>query len=166
MGKDTVTDEYRFNMGFVGEFGAKHANLSVADADLLIVLGSRLDHFQTGKKVEEFAKNAKIIRVDIDPNELVLRIDSHIPVLQNLKNFLKELNGVNLRLNIHDWHNRLISYKLKYPTGYNLNLTQKAGNGIIAKISKYLRDDDIICVDVGEHQMLVAQSLKVKGTSE
>jgi len=39
---------------------------------------------------------------------------------------------------------------------------QRTGNKIVSKISKCLKDDDIICVDVGEHQMLVAQSLNVK----
>ncbi len=75
---------------------------------LKIILGSRLDHFQIGKDTKKFAKNAKIIRVDIDPNELTARIDSEIPILQDIKVFLKELNELDWDLNLDRWHKQLL----------------------------------------------------------
>ena len=162
MGKDVVPANYKYNMGLIGEYGLKHANLAIENSDLIIILGSRLDHFQIGKDTKKFAKNAKIIRVDIDPNELTARIDSEIPILQDIKVFLKELNELDWDLNLDRWHKQLLDYRVKYQVEYNLDIPQRTGNKIVSKISKCLKDDDIICVDVGEHQMLVAQSLNVK----
>jgi len=162
MGKDSVSDDYKYNLGFIGNFGTRYANLTIANSDLLIVLGSRLDNLQTGRKIETFAKNAKVIQVDIDSNELGIRMDIDLVIKSDIKRFLYKLNKNRFELKIDYWHKKVLSYKEKYPINFNLNGSKKVGNHTIDYISKYLKDDDIICVDVGEHQMLVAQSLKVK----
>ena len=163
MGKDAISDEYKYNLGFIGNFGTRYANLTIANSDLLIVLGSRLDNLQTGRKIETFARGAKIIQVDIDRGELGIRMDIDLAINYDIKEFLIKVNKLNnLSLNIKAWQEKVLEYKKTYPINYTLNGAKKIGNSIISKLSKELRDDDIICVDVGEHQMLVAQSLKVK----
>jgi len=164
MGKDVIRDDYKYNLGFIGNFGNRYSNLTVANADLLIVLGSRLDYLQTGRNIDTFAREAKIIQVDIDQFELGLRLHIDLPVLFDVKSFLQKLNKNNFTLNIDAWQNKVLQYKEKYPSEYGIDKKERIGNKIISKISEYLRDDDIICVDVGEHQMLVAQSLVTKGS--
>lgn len=162
MGKDAISSEYAFNLGFIGNFGTRYANFAIANSDLLIVLGSRLDNMQTGQKIETFAREAKKIQVDIDGNELGIRVGMDILVHADLKNFLKRINDYKFRLDLNDWHKKVISCKHTYPTEKNLDQSNRPGNQLISYISSYLREDDCICVDVGEHQMLVAQSLRPK----
>ena len=162
MGKDIISDDYEYNLGFIGNFGVRHANLTVANCDLLIVLGSRLDNLQTGRKVETFARAANIVQVDIDKNELGIRLNIDLPIVANVKLFLQQLNQYHFDNNIQTWHKHIINYKKMYPSTYTLESQEKLGNLIISQLSESLYEDDIICVDVGEHQMLVAQSLKTK----
>ena len=162
MGKDAISDEYKYNLGFIGNFGTRYANLTIANSDLLIVLGSRLDNLQTGRKIETFARDAKIIQVDIDRGELGIRMDIDLLINSDIKDFLSKLNRFNISPKIKSWQEKVLEYKRAYPINYTISGTKKIGNSLISQLSKELRDDDIICVDVGEHQMLVAQSLKVK----
>ncbi len=162
MGKDAVSDEYRYNLGFIGNFGTRYANLTIANSDLLIVLGSRLDNLQTGRKIETFAREAKIIQVDIDSGELGIRMDIDLAINSDIKSFLTKLNKNSLTPKIEFWHKKVLSFKEKYPIDFTLSGGKKFGNLVISHLSEGLRDNDIISVDVGEHQMLVAQSLKIK----
>jgi len=163
MGKDGVSGKYAYNLGFLGSFGTRHANFTIANSDLLIVLGSRLDNLQTGRRLETFAKDAKKIQVDIDKNELGIRVDIDLLVNSDVKTFLRELNKQTFSLEIEPWHEQVLSYKANYPAEYNLDKSDRIGNQIIAQIAANLHEDDVVCVDVGEHQMLTAQSLKIKG---
>ena len=162
MGKDAISDEYDHNIGLLGNFGTRHANLTIANADVLLVLGSRLDNLQTGRRIETFARDAKIIQVDIDKNELGIRVKTDLIVKADLKVFLQQLNNERFDLDIIDWQNKTTAYKTSYPVSQNFDGSNRVGNKLIEEISDYLNDDDCICVDVGEHQMLVAQSLKTK----
>lgn len=162
MGKDSVSSQYQYNLGFLGNFGTRHANLTIANSDLLIVLGSRLDNLQTGRKIETFASNATKIQVDIDPNELGIRVDMDMLIKEDVRNFLYQLNLRSYNNEISAWQNKVLSYKANYPAEYNQDKSDRVGNQVIYQISKHLKDDDCICVDVGEHQMLVAQSMKPK----
>lgn len=162
MGKDAISDEYDYNLGFLGNFGTRHANLTIANADLLLVLGSRLDNLQTGRRIETFAREAKTIQVDLDKNELGIRMDTDLLIKADLLDFLQQLNKEKINTDIEPWQNKVLSYKQSYPVENNLDGSKRVGNQIISQISDYLKDDDCVCVDVGEHQMLVAQSLKTQ----
>ncbi len=164
MGKDAVSSDYPYNLGFIGNFGTRYANFTIANSDLLIVLGSRLDNLQTGRKIETFAREAKKIQVDIDGNELGIRVGMDLLVKSDLLSFIDKLNSYEYKLDVKDWHKKVLSYKKTYSTERNLDQSHRLGNQVIADISKFLKDDDIVCVDVGEHQMLVAQSLRPKSS--
>ncbi len=162
MGKDSVSSQYLYNLGFIGNFGTRYANFTVANSDLLIVLGSRLDNLQTGRNIETFAKNAKIVQVDIDKNELGIRVDTDLLIHSDIKHFLEALNKKSITPNIDSWQKKVLEYKANYPSEYALDKSDRVGNQIMLRISEHLTPDDVVCVDVGEHQMLVAQSLKIK----
>jgi acetolactate synthase-1/2/3 large subunit len=162
MGKDIVKSNYKYNLGFIGRWGNRYGNLTLANADLIIALGSRLDPLQTGRNADGFSKNAKIIQVDIDSCELEARISIDLPILGSVKEFLTKLNTKNISLNIKSWHSKILDYKERYPHQYEIDKTDKLGNQVVSLISEYSRENDIFAVDVGEHQMLAAQALDVK----
>jgi acetolactate synthase-1/2/3 large subunit len=162
MAKDVVESTYEYNLGFIGRWGNRYGNLTLANADLIIALGSRIDTLQTGRNTKEFAKGAKVVQVDIDEHELGARIPIDLPILGNVKLFLEQLNTKNIQINIIPWQKKVLSYKEKYPHQFNLDKTDKLGNQIVSLISNYSKENDIFAIDVGEHQMLAAQSLDVK----
>ena len=162
MGKDIVKSNYTYNLGFIGRWGNRYGNLALANADLIIALGSRIDPLQTGRSKDGFSKNVKIIQVDIDAHELEARIPIEVPILGNVKEFLTKLNKHNMHINIDTWHSKVLDYKKCYPHQYEIDKKDKMGNQIISYISECSREGDIFAVDVGEHQMLAAQALDVK----
>ncbi len=162
MGKDIVKSNYKYNLGFIGRWGNRYGNLALANTDLIIALGSRIDTLQTGRNTKDFARNANVVQVDIDKHELGVRIPVDIPILGDVKVFLEKLNTKDINVNIEPWLSKVLSYKEKYPHQYEIDKTDKVGNQIVSLISHYSKANDIFAVDVGEHQMLTAQALEVK----
>lgn len=162
MGKDVIKDSYPYNLGLIGSYGNRYGNLALANADLIIVLGSRLDTRQTGTDIKTFAREAKIVHVDIDKNELNAKITADLSFCGDIASFMDELLTYDFNLSIEPWLNKLAHYKEAYPSTQGINGTEKIPNSLIAHMSKFCKDDDIICVDVGQHQMWVAQSFSTK----
>ncbi|HBG49056.1 MAG TPA: acetolactate synthase [Cyanobacteria bacterium UBA9971] len=162
MGTDAVAGNYKYNMGLIGAYGNRYGNFTLANADLIIVLGSRLDTRQTGTNLNLFAREAKIIHVDIDENELNCKNIANIKLKTDIKEFLKEINLINFKLNLDFWHKKILEYKDKYPSVQNINGVIKNPNLLIAQIFNCLKSDDVVCVDVGQHQMWTAQSCCVQ----
>ncbi|CAA6807652.1 MAG: Acetolactate synthase large subunit (EC [uncultured Sulfurovum sp.] len=163
MGKDTINDDYQYNLGFMGVYGVKHAQRCLEECDVLLILGARLDARQTGRNVKGFAANAQVIHVDIDEHELAFRIETDIVLHADLKAFMSALNQVPITVNIGTWQEDVLGYKKEFPYADKGVLEGYPHHKILQMLSKNLKDDDIICVDVGLHQMWSAQSLILKG---
>jgi acetolactate synthase-1/2/3 large subunit len=162
MGKDVVKDDYKYNFGLIGSYGNRYSNLALANADLIVVLGSRLDTRQTGTDLKTFAREAKIIQVDIDANELGSKIKADVALHCDITYFANELLQHNFSMNISQWLEKLVTYKQKYSSTTGIDGNVKIPNQIIKVISQFSSGNDIICVDVGQHQMWVAQSFDTK----
>ena len=160
MGKDIVKSDYKYNLGFIGGYGNRYGNLTLANADLLLVLGSRLDGRQIGNP-QTFAREAKIVQVDIDPHELGKKMDADILVRSDIKEFLAALNKETVKCAIEPWHKKVLEYKAKFPSTMGAKEETIIPNKIVSTISKNMKDDDIVCVDVGQHQMWAAQSFEI-----
>jgi len=162
MGKDLVKESYQYNLGFIGAYGNRCASLTLANSDLLIILGARLDARQTGRQTTTFAREAKIIQVDIDKDELDRKIKTNFSIKSDVKSFIQQLNTQDFNLHIEAWQDKVLSYKKNYSSLYTIDNEEKMPNKIISLISQYAKAGDIICVDVGLHQMWAAQSFDVK----
>ena len=169
MGIDAFPHDDPLFVGMIGTYGNRYANLAIANSDLVIALGTRLDTRQTGTKPETFGRGAKIIHVDIDPVELNNKIEVEHAINSDIRMFLCELNnhdfgfGCN-KVSINSWNDTIKSFKEKYPS-----FSMPAGDAIAPNyfmhiLSKLLPEDAIVCVDVGQNQMWAAQSLDIKGT--
>ncbi len=165
MGLDSFPHDDQLFVGMIGTYGNRYANLAIANADLIIALGTRFDTRQTGTKPETFARAAKIIHVDIDAYELNNKIKVDLPFNMDIKAFLKILNLNSCSLgkkNYSSWRERINQYKIKYSE--NLNSDQKTISPyhFLQELSKSIPGDAIICVDVGQNQMWAAQVIEVK----
>lgn len=162
MGKDLIKDNYPYNLGLIGAYGNRYGNMALANADLILVLGSRLDTRQTGTNLKTFAREAKIIQVDIDKHELGSKIQADILIHSDVKTFIKQLSKHSFVNDISPWQKKVLSYKTKYSSIVGIDQKEKIPNKIIHHIASHLDSYDSICVDVGQHQMWVAQSLGTK----
>ena len=156
---DILPSDSKHNFGFLGAYGHRHANFIIAKSDLIISIGSRLDIRQIGGHKEQFAINAKLIRIDIDAGELTNKIkENEIQIQIGIKQFLSKLSGrTDIKCRIGNWLNICEELKAKL-----FNLDVKEPNLYIEKISNQIPDNTIITTDVGQNQVWVAQSFVTK----
>jgi acetolactate synthase-1/2/3 large subunit len=112
--------------------------------------------------VSEFAKNAKIIHVDIDPSEINKNKEAHIPVVCDVKDFLHKLNEiVQPPEDIAAWVEQTQRWKQEEPFKYNRNANGILQQHAIDELSRLTADrKTIVAVGVGQHQMWTAQHFK------
>lgn len=160
MGKDSVKSSYELNLGLIGAYGNRCANLALANSDLILVLGSRLDTRQTGTDLKSFAREAQIIQVDIDEIELGSKVKVDIKIKSDIREFLSKILKKNMRLNCKEWEKWIKKITKELPTHKDINGKIKKENFLIELISQKQYAHNV-SVDVGQHQMWVAQSFKV-----
>ncbi|MEM6688399.1 MAG: biosynthetic-type acetolactate synthase large subunit [Planctomycetota bacterium] len=162
MGIGAVDPASEHSLDWLGMHGAAYANYAVRDCDLLISLGVRFDDRVTGK-LEAFAKDAKIIHVDIDASELNKNKIAHIPVRGDVKPFLTELNKVVGRPEISAWQKNCRDLKAKYPFTYDKDFDGILQQHAIETLSDITADmNTYVSVGVGQHQMWAAQFYKFR----
>ena len=159
MGKgayDGTSDNYT---GMLGMHGTKTSNLGVSECDLLIAIGTRFSDRVLGNP-KKFAKQAKILHIDIDPAEINKNIQVTASVIGDVKEVLSRLND-KLEAQEHKaWKKHIKEYTETFPLTYNQNgLT---GPYLIEKIYEMVNGDAIMVTEVGQHQMWAAQYYKYK----
>jgi acetolactate synthase I/II/III large subunit len=163
LGLDSVSHSDDKFLGFIGSYGNRWANAAVSESDLLIVLGSRLDVRQTGNNISHFIANKKIIRVDIDDNELTGRIPSDLVIKSDVLEFLQILIGIDYKFDNVAFIAEIKNMKQQRPqefeqiTGLKLN-----PNTMMEWLSETFAQASGYVVDVGQHQMWAAQSIRLK----
>lgn len=153
-----IIEPNEFFYGFIGAYGIRAANFVVAKSDLIISIGSRLDIRQVGAIRENFAPNAKIIRIDIDEGELSYKVHNDEEFFcMDAKDALDVILSIKLNKNFEKWCSvcNNIQEKLK---GFDDRLPNK----YIEKISEISPENAIVATDVGQNQVWVAQSFEVK----
>ncbi len=164
MGTDVIDNRHKLYYGFIGTYGGRHSNFALANADLMLVLGARLDSRQVGVQSSKFAPGAKVIHVDIDQNELGASIKEELSVNADISEFMERLlPAVAAHQERQEWIGFLNALKAKYS-----EVEQDTGqDGISPKLAisalcAASGEGDMVSVDVGSHQMWFAQSWTVK----
>lgn len=166
MGLDAFSNDDPAFVGMIGAYGNRHANLTLANADFLLVLGSRLDTRQTGTRPETFARKAWKVHVDIDPVELNAKLPVDVAFNCDAQMFLQKLNGrlggsvVN---GLSGWRETIGAYRNKYAAETAEGESQGIDpNVFMGLLSDFGTASDIVCLDVGQNQMWAAQSYRLK----
>ncbi|MDY3828716.1 MAG: biosynthetic-type acetolactate synthase large subunit [Clostridium sp.] len=159
MGLGTFPPKDELYLGMIGMHGAPYTNYLMDKSDLIIALGVRFDDRATGY-IENFCPNASIIHIDTDPSEINKLKKTHISVIANLKDFLARIIDKLEETKRDEWLNTVNEYRNKYPLPkYNSPIHPV---NLINFLSDTLKEDSIICTDVGQHQMWTAQRYEFK----
>jgi len=145
-----------YYLGLIGMHGAKAANLAVQECDLLIALGVRFDDRVTGN-LNEFARHAKVIHVDIDQAEINKLRQTHLGLQGDIKQVLPLLNQT---VSIEAWHKKVDELKAQHPTRYDHPGEAIYAPALLKTISERKSANTIITTDVGQHQMWTAQHMR------
>jgi len=156
MGIGCIPCDHPLNLGMLGMHGTEYANFAITECDLLIAIGVRFDDRVTGK-TETFAKNAKIIHIDIDPAEIGKNKRVDVPIVGDVKSVLADMLAILKMKGVHDaWIKRIRHWKqhhpLKCPDDGCLHPQY-----IIRQMSELLQGNAVIVSEVGQNQMWTAQ---------
>ncbi len=163
MGLGTFPGTHDNWLGMLGMHGTYRANMAISECDLMIAVGVRFDDRVTGK-TDDFATNATIVHIDIDPTSIQKNVSVDIPIIGDSKEVLDSLN----RLLEEDktlvfpeerkqWKETIAHWKETSPLRY-----QQTGNVIkpqfvIEKVFEMTQGNAIVSTEVGQNQMWTAQ---------
>jgi len=161
MGKSSYNEFDHLALGMLGMHGTAYANFAVSECDLLIALGARFDDRVTGK-LEEFACDADVVHLDIDPAEISKNRCPQLSIIGDVRKILLQTLK-NLRKNpaiepnqTKTWLKRISRWKESYPLfsgGYKNSLSPQETISYVGKENK----NAFFTTDVGQHQMWSAQ---------
>jgi len=157
MGKGAFDGSDPKYTGMVGMHGTKTSNLGITECDLLIVIGARFSDRVIGN-AKKFARNAKILHIDVDAAEISKNIKAHYSLIGDARLVLRKLNARLDPLHHDEWIAHIERLKDMYPI--RTNKKGLTGEYIIETIDKKTEDDTVICTEVGQHQMWAAQFYK------
>lgn len=156
-------------IGSFGTHGTRYGNFAVANADLLIAVGSRLDSKSTGTPVSSFARGARIIMVDIDQTEIDKFQHMGLKVEGIYKDAKEFFRGFSLHsmLDQEDkapWYERIADWKKRYPICPPEYYAEEGVNPyvLVKELSKLCMEGDIICCDTGCTVAWLAQAFEFK----
>jgi len=173
LGVSAFPADHPLHLSWMGMHGSVEANRAIQYADLIIAFGMRFDDRVTGK-LDEYAKNAKVIHVEIDPSEINKNVRVSLGINADVKDALDELLKSDdiqsqkreewfkkiegFKNETGDWHDK----ELKEGVGENKKLLMKT---IITKLSGITQGEDIVVSDVGQHEMMAAKYYNFQKTN-
>ena len=154
MGKGAFPGTDPLYTGMLGMHGTKTSNYGVSECDLLVVVGARFSDRVTGN-AKKFAKNAKILQIDIDAAEMNKNVLITEGVVGDIRVVLRALNERLEQQDHHEWIEKIMEYKNRYPLTYHPEIL--TGPYIVEEIYRQTKGDALIVTEVGQHQMWAAQ---------
>ncbi|VFC53324.1 acetolactate synthase large subunit [Clostridioides difficile] len=161
MGLGNIDRKNELSLGMVGMHGSRESNLALSNSDLVIAIGARFSD-RVISKSSEFAKNAKIIHIDIDPSEISKNIESNVSLIGDVKLVLSLLIERVESKDNSNWKEEIKTFR----KSEGIQTDEFHPQSILKKINeKYetLKKPTVVVTDVGQHQMWAAKYWNFKG---
>ena len=164
LGLSALPTDHPLNMGMLGMHGNYGPNVLTNECDVLIAVGMRFDDRVTGR-LDKYAKQAKIIHLDIDPAEIDKNVKSAVPVWGDCKETLPMLTELLEQKCYPQWLEKFRNFKQEEEESC-INKELNPGEGqltmgeVINTLNELTNGDAIIVTDVGQHQMVACRYAK------
>lgn len=156
LGQGTIATSHPLFLGMGGMHGSYAANIAMTDADFMIAIGCRFDDRLTGNP-KTFAKNAKVVHIDVDPAEIGKIIAVDLPVVGDAKQALEMLLAEPVvQNNTEKWIEKVTKDKERVRS-YDKKERMVQPQAVIERIGELTKGDAVVVTDVGQHQMWTAQ---------
>ncbi|MCC5827728.1 thiamine pyrophosphate-dependent enzyme, partial [Alkalimonas sp.] len=152
----SVANNNPYYLGMLGMHGTQAANLAVQQCDLLVCLGARFDDRVTGK-LDSFAPHARVIQLDIDPAEINKLRRPDCAMLGDMKQVLP---AISTATHCQPWLQHCLALKQQHGWRYDHPGERIYAPLFLKQLSDRLPDNSVVCCDVGQHQMWVAQHMR------
>ena len=156
MGLGSLPPKHYLNLGMLGMHGSEYANRAVQDADLILAIGTRFGDRAT-MKADEFAPNAVIVHIDIDPAEIDKNVVAFRSLVGDAKVVLGQLNPLLERGDRAAWLTKVDSWRAAYPLEEHTLGTKLSARRVMRRLYESIDDKSIVVTGVGQHQMFAAQ---------
>ncbi|WP_345990238.1 acetolactate synthase large subunit [Sulfurimonas sp. HSL1-2] len=160
MARGTMGADNPLVISMLGMHGSYAANMAMSETDLIIGLGARFDDRVTGK-LSEFAKNADVIHVDIDPASISKLVNAEYPIVGDVKYVVEEMSALAKgKIDAEryaPWLETIEHFNKLHPLGYEEEPGVIKPQWVIERIGQLLGEKANISTDVGQHQMWTAQ---------
>lgn len=164
LGLSALPSDHRLNKGMLGMHGNLGPNVKTNECDVLIAVGMRFDDRVTGK-LETYARQAKVIHLDVDPSEISKNVAVDVPILGNCKRTLALLTELIQTQRHTEWIESFRPYEEKeYTQVIDREIHPKEGplnmGEVVRKVSEATRNEAILVTDVGQNQMMACRYFK------
>lgn len=164
MGESAIPTDHPLNVGMLGMHGNYGPNVLTNECDVLIAIGMRFDDRVTGR-LDKYAKQAKVIHLDIDPAEIDKNVKADVGVWGDCKETLPLLTALVNKINHTEWLNKFRTYNQEetdqvitpelYPTSDEMTMAE-----VLRNINEITGGEAIMVTDVGQHQMVTCRYAK------
>jgi acetolactate synthase I/II/III large subunit len=168
LGAGAIPTDHPLNVGMLGMHGNYGPNVLTNECDVIIAIGMRFDDRVTGR-LDKYAKQAKIIHLDIDPSEIDKNVQTTVPVWGDCKETLPALTAQIQQKSYPEWLQKFRDFEQKeIEAVINDELNPKSGEltmgEVISQLNELTHGEAIIVTDVGQHQMVACRYAKLNKT--
>ena len=159
MARGTLHHDDPHLISMLGMHGSYAANMAMSETDMVIGLGARFDDRVTGK-LSEFAKNATVIHVDIDPASISKLVNADFPIVGDIKNVVEQMleNCSDIDPDTYEgWRDTISNFDELHPLTFHEDTDRIKPQWVVKRVGELLGDSANISTDVGQHQMWAAQ---------
>ncbi len=160
MGKGAIPTDHPLFLGNIGIHGSYAANTAISECDVLFSIGTRFNDRITGK-IDEFAKNATIVHIDIDPASISKNVAVDIPIVADAKKALTKMKSLISPVETEEWLTKLMKWKEEYPIHMKSESGRMTPENILNVINEMF-DRSVIVTDVGQNQLWTTQYIELK----
>lgn len=157
-GKSAFPNSHELYLGMLGYHGRVAANTAVSEADVIVAIGVRFGDRTTGP-LPTFAKQAKLIHIDIDPAEISKNVPSYLPIVGDAKNIMSQITGLLPEMKHREWVGHLKEISKAHPLPAKMAGVSTPN---ILRILGEIVKDPILVTDVGKHQMFAAHYFSIE----
>lgn len=168
LGAGAIPTDHPLNVGMLGMHGNYGPNVLTNECDVLIAIGMRFDDRVTGR-LDKYAKQAKVIHLDIDPAEIDKNVKAHVPVWGDCKETLPLLTALVKENKHEEWLEKFRNYtREEIKQCIDAEINPQSGEltmgEVINQLNQLTNGDAVIVTDVGQHQMVACRYAKFNHT--